>query len=74
MIVNATEFQNNVGSFLQKAALEDIVITKNGKEVARLVGAKNTTAFLTDSLLGILPTDTDLLKEKQNFLNNKYGL
>jgi len=36
MIVNSTEFQNNFGKYLMLVAKEDIIITKNGREVARL--------------------------------------
>jgi len=42
MIVNSTEIQNNFGRYLMLAAKEDIIITKNGMEVAKLsaVGGK----------------------------------
>lgn len=36
MIVNATEFQNNFGKYLMLVVKEDVIITKNGREVARL--------------------------------------
>ncbi|MBR7554902.1 type II toxin-antitoxin system prevent-host-death family antitoxin [Allobacillus sp. GCM10007491] len=36
MIVNSTELQNNFGKYLMMAAYEDIVITRNGTEIARL--------------------------------------
>ena len=37
MIINSTEVQNNFGKYLQLVDSEDIVITRNGKKVARLV-------------------------------------
>jgi prevent-host-death family protein len=59
----ATEVQNNFGRFLQSAIDgNEIVILKNGKEVARLVSHKSTVSYLTDSLVGVLSRDYD---EKQ---------
>lgn len=40
MIVNSTELQNNFGKYLMMAAYEDIVITRNGTEIARLTTNK----------------------------------
>jgi prevent-host-death family protein len=37
MIITSTEAQNNFGKYLRLVEEEDIVITKNGKKVARLV-------------------------------------
>lgn len=38
MIVNSTELQNNFGKFLRLSVKEDIMITRNGKVIARLSG------------------------------------
>lgn len=37
MIVSSTEVQNNFGKYLRIAAKEDVIITRNGIEVARLL-------------------------------------
>ncbi len=37
MIINATELKNNLGKYLRASAREEIVITSNGRKVARLV-------------------------------------
>ena len=59
----ATEVQNNFGRFLQSAIDgNEVVILKNGKEVARLVSRESTVSYLTDSLVGVLSGDYD---EKQ---------
>ena len=60
----ATEVQNNFGRFL-KMAIEgqEVVIMKNGTEVARLVSRDSTVSFLTDSLVGILKNDTGMDKK-----------
>ena len=53
--VTATEMQNNFGKYLQYVqAGNDVVILRNGKEVARLVSHDKTVSFLTDQLVGVL--------------------
>ncbi|SFQ12961.1 type II toxin-antitoxin system prevent-host-death family antitoxin [Salibacterium halotolerans] len=37
MIVRSTELQNNFGKYLRVAAKEDVIVTRNGVEIARLV-------------------------------------
>lgn len=41
MKVSSTEVQNNFGKYLMLAAQEDIIITRNGTEIARLSGIKD---------------------------------
>ena len=36
MIVTATEFKSNLGKYLELVATQDVYITKNGKNIARL--------------------------------------
>lgn len=64
----ATEVQNNFGKYLQFAIDgNDVVILKNGKEVARLISKEKTVSFLTDSLCGVLKdnyNDKDLRAER----------
>lgn len=55
-----TEVQNNFGKYLQRVISgEDIIILKNGAEVARLVSNEKSVSFLTDSLAGILKNNYD---------------
>ncbi len=55
-----TEVQNNFGKYIQRVLSgEDIIILKNGAEVARLVSNEKSVSFLTDSLAGILKGDYD---------------
>lgn len=44
MIINSTELQNNFGKYLMLAAQEDIVITRNGTEIAKLTSVKDASA------------------------------
>lgn len=58
--VTATEMQNNFGKYLQYAQNgNDVVILRNGKEVARLISHECTISFLTDSLIGVLKGNYD---------------
>ncbi len=59
-MATATEVQNNFGRFL-KVAQEggEVVILKNGVEVARLVSKEKTLSFLSDQLVGVLSNDVD---------------
>lgn len=59
MIVKSTEVQNNFGKYLEIASGQEIVITKNGIPVARLLGMQDTLSFLADRIVGILPQDVD---------------
>ena len=44
MIVTSTEIQNNFGKYLQLAAREEIIITRNGRAVAKLTALKEPLA------------------------------
>ena len=68
MIVKSTEIQNNFGKYLELASGQEIVITKNGLPVARLMGMRNTLSFLSDRLLGVLPPDVNEDEDKSERL------
>ena len=59
MIVNSTEVQNNFGKYLEMASGGEVIITKNGVPVARLLGMNDTVNFLSDRLVGLIPPDLD---------------
>ena len=54
MIVSSTEIQNNFGKYLVLSVKEDIIITKNGFEIAKLtfIEGRATKSFLEDSMVG----------------------
>ena len=55
LTATATDVQNNFGKYLQAVQMgNEIIILKNGVEVARLISKSKTVSFLTDSLTGIL--------------------
>ena len=56
----ATEVQNNFGKYLNMVQDGgEIIVLKNGKEVARLVSYSKSVSFLTDSLTGVLKGNYD---------------
>lgn len=60
-IAAATQMQNNFGKYLNLVMKgQEVIVTKNGKEIGRLVPKNTVVSYLSDSLTGIL--------------NNKYSL
>ena len=60
LTATATEVQNNFGKYLQAVQMgNEIIILKNGVEVARLISKNKTVSFLTDSLTGVLSKNYD---------------
>lgn len=60
MIVTATEFKTNLGKYLELAVSQDIFITKNGKNIARLTSPSVNKLAVLDNLVGIVLQDDDL--------------
>ncbi|WP_024853395.1 type II toxin-antitoxin system Phd/YefM family antitoxin [Mediterraneibacter gnavus] len=58
MIVTATEFKTNLGKYLELATAQDIFITKNGKNIARLTNPSVDKLAVLDHLVGIVPEDS----------------
>ncbi|MBD9155574.1 MAG: type II toxin-antitoxin system prevent-host-death family antitoxin [Lachnospiraceae bacterium] len=70
----ATEMQNNFGRYLSMVMSgQEIIVTKNGKEVGRFIPKDATVSYLTDSLTGILQEDYDLDEAKEESLREKYA-
>jgi prevent-host-death family protein len=63
MFITATDFKNNLGKYLALAATEDIIITKNGKSVAKLSNTKQDKTRIVKSLFGIIPDDGSTIKQ-----------
>jgi len=71
MVVNSTEAQNNFGKYLELAAEKEIIIVKNGIPVARLLGMNETVSFLSDRLVGIVPSRVNEKSEKEKRLKRQ---
>ena len=57
MVANIMDIQDNFGKYLEIASQQEVVILKNGKPVARLLGIHDDLPFLSDRLVGIIPCD-----------------
>jgi len=62
MVITATELKNNLGQYIKLADMEDIIITKNGRSVARLTNAKDIKLIRLSSMRGILK-EANITKE-----------
>lgn len=73
--VTSTEMKNNFGRYLNLVMSgQEIIVTKNGKEVGRFVPKGAAVSYLTDSLTGILKGDYDLDQIKEERLKEKYAV
>lgn len=71
MSITATELKQNLGKYLLLSAKEDILITKNGKIIAKLTNPNQNRVNTAKSLFGILPEDASLENAKAERLNAK---
>ena len=62
MIVTATEFKSNFGRYLEMVEKGDIIITRNGKRIAKLTDAAKDKSDILRALTGIVPSSV-LLEE-----------
>lgn len=53
MIITATEFKSRVGEYIELAKKEEIIISKNGKHIVKLVPVGEYECPATESLLGV---------------------
>ena len=71
----ATEMKNNFGKYLEMVIRgNEVIITKNGKEIGRFIPKSKSIYYLTDSLTGIIKGDYDLKEEKAEALDSRYAL
>ena len=69
----ATEMQNNFGRYLNLVLNgNEIIVTKNGREVGRFIPKASAVSYLTDSLTGILKGNYDLREAREERLKEKY--
>ena len=63
MIITATELKTNLGKYLDIARQQDVFITKNGKNIARLTSPSINKLSVLDSLVGIVSEDSAMDEE-----------
>jgi prevent-host-death family protein len=68
MFITATELKTNIGKYLSLASKEDIIITKNGKSIAKLTNTNEDKVAMAKSLFGILPSDATLEQAREERL------
>ena len=67
----ATEIQNNFGRYLNLVMSgQEIIVTKNGREVGRFIPKDAAVSYLTDSLTGILKGNYDFDEAKEERLKS----
>ena len=70
----ATEMQNNFGRYLNLVMSgQEVIVTKNGKEVGRFIPKDAAVSYLTDSLTGILRQDLNPEAARDEGLRKKYA-
>jgi len=68
MLISATEFKTNIGKYLTLVSKEEIIITKNGKGIAKLSPLKEDKVKMVESLFGIIPNDMSLDQAREDRL------
>ena len=67
-----TEMQNNFERYLNMVMNgNEVIVTKNGKEIGRFIPKDTALSYLTDSLTGILKGDSNLNREREKELREK---
>lgn len=75
MTATSTDMQNNFGHYLSIVIDgQQIIVTKNGKKVARVIPEHTAVSYLTDSLTGILKGSYNLDEERDKNLREKYEI
>ncbi|MDR2183843.1 MAG: type II toxin-antitoxin system prevent-host-death family antitoxin [Clostridiales bacterium] len=65
VMVTAAEVENNFVKYIELASEHEVVITRNGLPVARLIGIDRAMSFLSDNLVGLIPQDADENEAKE---------
>lgn len=71
--ITATELKSNFGKYLSHVTIEDIIITKNGVQIAILTAPKESSSIV-DKMTGLIPNDgytlDDARKERLEYDKN----
>ena len=59
MFASSTDVKNRFGMYLEMAVGQDIIITRNGAAIAKLVGINAKEKSMSEQLRGIIPPDVD---------------
>ena len=66
--ISVSELKTNAGKYVTLAQSQDILITKNGKLIARLTTAKPDKVAAAKALFGILPSNVNVDEAREERL------
>lgn len=69
MSVTTAELKMDLSKYLQLAAKEDILVTENGKVIAKISNPNADRRAIVDSLIGIIPADITLEEARDERLS-----
>lgn len=73
IIATAIEMQNNFEKYLNLIMSgQEVIVTKNGREVGRFIPRDATVSYLTDSLTGVLKENYNLEGTREEKLKGKF--
>lgn len=67
MTITTTELKKNQGKYLSFASREDVIVTKYGRPIAKIIGVGSRAVRSIERVFGVLPKDYDeraVLKER----------
>lgn len=70
MRISVSELKTNAGKYVAMAGEQDIFITKNGKEIAKLTGVTKDRVASMKDLFGILPTTATIEEAREERLKH----
>ncbi|RDB63363.1 type II toxin-antitoxin system prevent-host-death family antitoxin [Gordonibacter sp. 28C] len=74
MMVTATELKSNLGHYLDAAQHEDVLISKNGRTIAKLTSPYAERSDAMKSLFGILPPTASVDEARAIRAEEKWAL
>ena len=63
MVITTTQLKENVGKYLILAAKEDILVTRNGRAIAKIIDSTPDKQAILDGLVGITSENPVTLDE-----------
>lgn len=60
MLVSTSDLKANISHYLELVRNEDVIVTKNGRKIARIIREEDDLVEVAKSLFGILPPDISL--------------
>lgn len=75
VFATSTEMKNHFGKYLEMVEEgKEIIVTRNGKQVGRLIPEMEHTVWLTDMITGIIQGDYDPNRVREASLRQKYEI